>query len=105
MTNETEDELYEMAEQAWNDLWPEEPRKCVSKWAQRTLDRDWLVEVAKNIIYQYDGPMSDIGYHLGEFSTQFIEKRSEAILRDAKQDEAEARIHAYECSRDDWEGR
>jgi hypothetical protein len=91
MTNESEDILYEMAEQAWNECWPDEPLKQVSKFTQRTVDMLWLMEVARNIIKEYDGPLSDIVYHLGDFSDKWIEKRAQAILEDAREAEASAR--------------
>lgn len=105
MINETEDALYETAEQAWNECWPDEPPKQVSKFTQRTLDHRWLLKVFANIVKDYDGPLSDIADHLGDFADKWIEKKAEGILEDARNAEAEARADAAEFDRDyreDW---
>ena len=101
MTNESEDILYEMAEQAWNECWPEEP--TMGAYAKRNLKykaeyRAWLIRVFTNIVNEYDGSALYLAEHLGEFSSEWIEKRAQAILEDAREAEASAR--------EDWmEGR
>lgn len=100
-----DDSLYEMAEQAWNECWPDEPPKQASKFKQRTLDHQWLLKVFANIVKEYDGPISDITDHLGDFGGKWIEMRAEAIEQDAREAEAEARSDAAEFDRDcreDW---
>jgi len=102
MTNESEDALgvsdalYEMAEQAWNECWPDEPKYLSSKTAQCIVDAQWLIGVATAIIKKYDGPLSDIADHLGDFGDRWIEKRAEAILEDAREAEAQARADSRE---------
>lgn len=89
-----DDSLYEMAEQAWNECWPPEPPKQVSKFTQLAYDRGWLMDVFARIVREYDGPLSDIGYHLGEFGDKWIEMKAEALLEDAREAEAEARAES-----------
>jgi hypothetical protein len=94
MTNESEDILYEMAEQAWNECWPEEPvyvRLSLFGPSERASKRTWLLEVFTNLVDEYDGPLSNIANHLGDFSDKWIEKRAQAILEDAREAEASAR--------------
>lgn len=99
MTNdEPSDSVYEMAEQAWNECWPNEPKRVSSKTAQRIVDTQWLIGVATAIIKGYDGPLSDIADHLGDFGDKWIEKRARAILEDAREAEAQALAD----SREDW---
>ena len=104
MTNETEDALYEMAEQAWNDLWPDEPTMsmAVNKQHFKALEKEWLILVFLRIASEYDGPLSDITNHLGDFGDKWIEKRARAILEDAREAEAQARADALADSREDW---
>lgn len=91
-----DDSLYEMAEQAWNECWPDEPPKQANKFAQRALDHHWLLKVFANIVDDYDGPISDIADHIGDFADKWIEKKAEGILEDARIDAAEARADSRE---------
>jgi hypothetical protein len=92
MTNESEDILYEMAEQAWNECWPEQvPYLPNSKVRLRKDYIQWLTTVLANIMEEYDGNCEDIADHLGDFSDKWIEKRAQAILEDAREAEASAR--------------
>lgn len=100
-----DDSLYEMAEQAWNECWPDEPPKQANKFTQRTLDHQWLLKVFANIVEDYDGPLSDIADHLGDFGDKWIEMKAEGILEDARYDADEARADAAEFDRDYWEDR
>lgn len=100
--------LYEMAEQAWNECWPDEPvyvRLSLFGPSERKLKQTWLLEVFTNILEEYDGPLSDIADHLGDFGDKWIEMRAEAIEHDARADEAEARADAAEFDRDYREDR
>ena len=101
MTNESEDALYEMAEQAWNECWPDEP--TMGAYAKRNLKykaeyRAWLIRAFTNIVNEYDGSACYIAEHIGELSSEWIEKRAHAILEDAREAEAQARAD----SREDW---
>ena len=99
MTNESEDIIYEMAEQAWNECWPEEPPYLPNSKVRLRKDCiEWLTTVLANIMQEYDGHLSDIADLLGDFSKDFISRRVEAILEDAREAEAQAR----EDSREGW---
>lgn len=110
MTNdEPSDSVYEMAEQAWNECWPDEP--TMGAYAKRTLKykadyRAWLIRAFTNIVNEYDGPLADIADLLGDFSQDFISHRVEAILEDAREAEAQAQADAAADaradSREDW---
>lgn len=103
MTNEPSDSVYEMAEQAWNECWPPEPTMSVAMNSRhlKILDKEWLIFVFTNIVNEYDGPLSDIADHLGDFGDKWIEMRAGAIEQDARETEASARADAYECIRFD----
>jgi hypothetical protein len=103
MTNESEEILWEMAEQAWSECWPEEPELDYIVSASRASDTEihWLLEVFENLISEYDGPLSDIADLLGDFSDKWIEKRIQAIREDAREAEAQALADAAECTRFD----
>lgn len=108
MTNEPSDSVYEMAEQAWNECWSDEPTMSMvaDKSQLRAAYRGWLVDVFTDLVVGYDGPLSDIADHIGEFSDRFIEKRVRAILEDAREAEAQAQADAAADaradSREDW---
>jgi hypothetical protein len=107
MTNESEDILYEMAEQAWNECWPEEPELdyIVRPSLASDTETNWLLEVFENLVAGYDGPLSDIADLLGDFSESWIEKRIQAIREDAREAEAQALSDAAEFARDYREDR
>lgn len=106
MTNESEDALYEMAEQAWNECWPDEPSMsmAVNKQHFKALEKEWLILAFLRIASEYDGPLSDITDHLGDFGGKWIQMRAEAIEYDAREAEASARADAAEFDRDYREG-
>lgn len=102
-----DDSLYEMAEQAWNECWPDEPTMsmAVNKQHFKAIEKEWLILAFLIIASEYDGPLSDIADHLGDFGDKWIEKRANAILEDAREAEASARADAAEFDRDcreDW---
>ena len=98
MTNELEqdrrDYFLDKAEEDWEACWPPEPRRCVTQLAQRVLDRDWLVEVVQNIVYQYDGPLSDFAEHLEDFRCQWVTMRAARLEEEAEEDARQAQMDA-----------
>lgn len=99
MTNESEDILYEMAEQGWNECWPDEPDlDGYVPLSKVFVQREWLLKALSNMILEYDGPCSDIADHIGDFGDRWIEKRVQAIREEAREAEAVARV-------DNWENR